>query len=167
MKNKGVTYVLAIFVVIIWGTIIYRIFYQKDDVVTLESVNVSELSAKSQDQVSDYQLRLDYSDPFHVYASKKTKSVVTSQEKNRTYPQKGNSKPHSTFSNVQNPIVAWPQIKYGGLIISSNNRTAIININGKSGFFTEGQSFGEVTITSITAESITVTYKNQSKTIKK
>lgn len=167
MKSKGVTYVLAVLVIIIWGTIVYRVFFHTEEMEIYENVNVPEFSDKPLDHESDYQLQLDYSDPFHVSASKKSNPVVTTQDKNRKTTQKANNKPHNTNSSVQNLNIEWPQMKYGGLIVSNNNRTAIININGKSCFLTEGQSIEGITITSITSESITVTYKNHSKTINK
>ena len=170
MKNKVLTYLLAAFVLIIWGTIFYKIFFHSDEMESTPDIIVPTMASEQSDTTHDYHLCLDYPDPFirvPMKRGEKVKQAAPISHGNKSVASnKNRTSPSNPTANA--PVnVVWPPIKYEGSIKSNQKTTAIITVNGNTSFLAQGQTFMEVKIESITRDSLIVSYKNQKKTIRK
>lgn len=169
MKNKTITYVLLLFVLIIWGTIVYKVFFYSEP--TEEIYNIDNVNAnKTLTDIPDtFSLSLNYVDPFlkesrqSSYSKKENNTVGTSKKKSNNHPSSTN---RNVTTNPSTGIV-WPKIKYEGMIKNNTNVTAIVSINGSSYFLKNGEKAQDILIQSITNDSIAVSYQKNIKIIKK
>ena len=168
MKNKALTYLLSAFVLIIWGTIFYKIFFHSEEVESTPDIIIPTMVSAQSDTTYDYHLRLDYPDPFIRVPMKRGEKGAPKapiSQKSKSVASNRNQASPSTTNAPAN--VVWPPIKYEGSIKSNQKTTAIISVNGKTSFLAQGQTFLEVKIESITKDSIIVSYKKQTNTIRK
>lgn len=163
MKNKNITYVLLFLVLVIWGTILYKIFFYTESEAEAFSLDKTNLTKITPDTTDTFSLSLNYSDPFLK------ENVRSNYIPKSTSPTRKNShvKPTTIKNNPSTPQVVWPKVKYEGLIKSNNNSTAILSINGATQFLKVGDSFNDVKVESITKDSVIVSYHKNCKTIKK
>lgn len=168
MRNKYLTYVLAALVVFIWGTIVYRIFFNAEDVTVPTEIRPLLKEKEQRDTTADYHLQLDYQDPFlrgaRTVRKRPTTSAACSTQRSEKRRISGTVKFAPAMSTER---VSWPKIVYGGSIKSNQKTTAILSIDGTSFFLSQGQVGKEVQIQKIMDDSIVVSYKNKLKTIKK
>lgn len=158
MKNKKVTYLLILVVLIVWGLIIYRIFQSVGD---NESVEIITAPAKKE-VYNDFEIRrdtthlmLNYRDPFGLTKQKDTSNVKvgTALIKNR---------------NVIKPAINWGFIKYSGYVRNPGTKKliAIVKINGKSIMMSEGETMEKVKLIRNMRDSIKVGFSGATKFIK-
>lgn len=160
MKNKGLTSVLVLVVMVVWGMIIYRIFtaVNADDDHPLQNT-----TALKKEVFNDYtiprdtaKLLLNYRDPFAV-AKPEEKEVASDkplvQKMSKPVPPK--------------PPVNWSLIKYSGYIHNPGSKKliAIITVNGKELMMSEGETAEQVKLIKNGKDSVKVSYQGATKFI--
>jgi len=153
MKNKTTTYILFALVFLIWGSIVYKMFFQTEDGDD-GIANQNYVFKENKKSVLDtFSLALNYSDPFlknEKYAPVRNKVARSSATKKNT----------PSVKKVKDNVV-WPVVKYEGVIKHSNGETtAIVNINGTSHFLKAGNEVQEIKLCTISQDCIIVSYKN-------
>lgn len=154
MKNKKLTYLLVILVLLIWGYIFISIFRTDEKVnVKLKEIVVSDTI----DQIITEKklvLNFDFEDPFlrkrKRYRSKVSKAKIP-------IPRQVGSK-----NILEKKPIVWPSIKYGGSI---NLTKGLININDRQYILKAKDIVEKLTILAIFEDSITVNYLGESKTV--
>ena len=123
MKNKKLTYVLGVAVLVVWGLIIYR-------VVAAASSDNDDLPVTAapikKEPYNDYaipkdttHLLLNYRDPFGLDKPKDTSKMMSVRS-------------HKIAGMVSKPAFNWGFIKYSGYMRNPNSKKllAILTING-------------------------------------
>jgi len=140
----------------IWGVIIVKIIggFSQDDVVLPSQVRYTAKPLVEQVKYDTIDLVLDYTDPFLKKKYKVVKHVV-----------KKNIIPKTTVKVAPKIVqrVYWPQIAYDGVIQSKGNTLAMLRINKQSYILKLGAQEKEVTILSVHADSILLSYKDEEK----
>lgn len=166
MKNKTITYILSIVVLIIWGTIVYKIFSHSD----IESENTNKVNNYSQindsKTIDTFSLSLSYEDPF-LKGTKKIKTTIQDIAKSDNKYKQNYIKKKMGSQKRENTSIVWPSIRYEGMIKSQNMTTAIVKINNKSYFIQQDEIVENVRIQKITQDSIIVEYQQKYKIVKK
>jgi len=154
MKNKGLTYVLGLAVLLVWGMIIYRIFLAVNSDDDQPFQNTASLK---KEVFNDYtiskdttKLLLNYRDPF----------AVLKPEEKEIAPNKPD------VQKAVNPVptrqpVNWNLIKYSGYIHNpgSKKMIAMMNINGKELMMLEGETAEQVKLIKNLKDSVKVAYQ--------
>lgn len=162
MKKKTITYSLLVLVLGIWGLIFFYIFSfisdepQENQYAPSYSMRSIDTSAV-QDTI---QLVLQYPDPF--FKTLPTKRVAL--------PLKPAEKKSVSVPATPPPVktrILWPQIEYDGLIMSKGTVVAMIKINSNSFIIPQGGEERDISVLTITQDSIIVTYKDEKKTVYK
>jgi len=159
MKNKGLTYVLGLVVLVVWGMIIYRIFLA----VKADDEPLQSSTSLKKEVFNDYtipkdttKLLLNYRDPF---AAPKPEEKEISPDKHAI---------QKVFSSVPiRPPVNWNQIKYSGYIHNPGSKKliAMMNINGKELMMSEGETADQVKLIKNLKDSVKVSYQGATKFI--
>lgn len=171
-KNKATVYFLGALLVIIWGTIFYRVYdaLQGDDdmVIPQTSAPVKKEVMNDRAIVKDTAtLKLNYRNPFAtaehkasatdtsvISVSKLIKPVQTAQGFNR--------------SVITGPAaINWSFIQFTGYIRNPRTKKllALVTINGKPQMLSEGETAGAVKLLKNYKDSIKVSYQNHTKYI--
>lgn len=157
MKNKKLTYVLLPMVLLIWGAILYRIVNVVGDnegVISPSSVQHQPMQPIVQDT---FALLLSYRDPF-LGKMPATKTP-------------GNTGPKPIVPVVVTPEkpIVWPAISYGGRIKSEegNRQLVFVQINGQANIMKIGDMINEITLNSVSKDSIEVQFGKYKKVIYK
>jgi len=160
MKNKKVTYLLGVLVLVVWGVIIYRIFQSANlgDDTDFQPAN----NKMAKEAYNDYtvpkdtaSLQLNYKDPF----------VAQKQKDTSDHPVK---KTADKMPLKPLPAMNWNFIKYAGYIHNpgSKNLVALITINGKSVMMTEGETSEQVKLLKNLKDSIQIVFNGKTTFIK-
>jgi hypothetical protein len=161
IKNKKVTYVLGVAVVLLWGLIIRMVVIwangNGDD-------NLPITAAKSpKEPYNDYaipkdtaRLLLNYRDPFGLVKFRDTAQNTVKRANYKT--------PAGVMAK---PAVNWNFIKYSGYIHNRASRKliALVSINGKNMMLSEGDTKEQVKLIKNMRDSIRVSYNGQTKFI--
>lgn len=118
MKNRKSLYILLPLVIIIWGTIFWKIFMGSRSNV-LEVPKTITIEVKDEKATKEkIELSLNYEDPF-------LKSFAWNQFPPETVEPKAQPR--------VNRVVAWPMLEYHGLIKSHSTEKTVgmLNINNK------------------------------------
>jgi hypothetical protein len=161
MKNKKVTYLLGLLVILVWSTIIYRIVVatQGDDADS----NLPEHPARKA-QYNDYALKKDtgkllmnYRDPFGLQAEKDTVVHVS-----RSLPIS-----RLTQQTIAKPTINWSFLKYSGFVRNAGSKKliALVTINGNSQMLNEGETKDQVKLLKNLKDSIKVSYQGKTRFI--
>lgn len=180
MKNKYAPYILAPILILVWGTIFYKIYQamQGEDyeftpppVRSLPLVNDSS-------QTQSFALLLDYKDPFlgKEFAaiqttennSNYTPSTSKTSNNNPNNSQNIRQQPNNPNPNANNPkiTIKFPNIIYQGYQIVEQDTVALLKIEEQ--FIAnarEGQQLGTVRLEKIYPDSIRISYQGHSKAI--
>ncbi len=170
MKNKKTTYLLLLLVALVWGGVILQIIKHLK-----QSANPEVLyNIPSDDDVfvlkdTIFELSLDYSDPFLKWNGS---STVKASEKQKGAERNATSiknRLNNRKENIKKKTIIWPDITYSGLIKNNetNELVGLLTINEKTFLLREGESVESVFLSRFYADSITVIYKEEAKTIKK
>ena len=159
MKNKKIIYVLLPLTLIIWGMIVYKIFFntdtQEESSSFVQSKRVKNSAVTSTDT---FTLLLNYTDPFL-------------KQERRVTPNNGSTTKKTTEPKPQKntEVLNWPIVKYGGLVkqVNKENELAIVSINGSSTFMKTGETVNDIKLIRIYNDSIIVSFQTQKRTIKK
>jgi hypothetical protein len=160
MKNKNVTYMLVIAVVVLWGVIIYRIAaaYSEDDYPPLTAPAARKMTRGDFAVKPDTaRLLLNYRDPFGLM--RKTDTV----------------KPHNTAKSMAaaaHPAPAsidWSFVKYAGFIANPGSKKIIslLTVNGVNVMLAEGEQAAGIKLIRNKRDSVMIGYKNKFKFIKR
>lgn len=147
LKNKKITYLLIILVILIWGLVFYKIYSKfgggkRVERSLLKSVGTIENSKGD----IIFALILDYPDPFL-----KAGGLVDNH-------------PVIAGSNPQKQTIVWPTVEYRGCVVLSNKKecTGLLKIQNSDLLVKQGKEYFGVKIRTITKDSIFVAYKTQS-----
>ncbi len=159
MTKKQKTFALLVTVVIVWGTIIYKII---DATSTGDDTELPAPTSAVKEPYNDYaipkdttHLLLTYKDPFGLKKQKDTVRVA------RVMTQKIHKEP------VPKAATNWNFIRYSGYINNpgSKKTVALLSINGRSVMLSEGESAESVKLIKNMRDSIKVSYNGQIKFI--
>ena len=159
MKNKKAIYFLLPLVLIIWGIIIYRIFF---DTI---SINNSEILSRGiplkivKENVDTFSIYADYGDPFLDYLWEYDESEV----------EQDPSEIVETIIEKPPVLVNWPSISFGGIVKNqkSNKQVVVVNIEESGHLMKIGDVVMGVTLKKVFNDSIQVVYEKEVKTISK
>lgn len=163
--KKNIIYVLLPIVLLLWGTIIYRIFNtvnpKKEQATNITSIINSDFSS----DLDTFSINPFYNDPF--LRKKQLVETIHIQPK-LNHPLKV-IEPVKKNDNETESNKSWPSIIYHGRVknVESQQQFAIIQINGQSVFMKAGDSESELKLLKIADDSIEVSFKSNKKIIKK
>jgi hypothetical protein len=162
VKNKGVTYLLIGAVAVVWGIIIYRVFFMDP----LEDGRDSFLKANiTHEPFDQYEVKedtsilaLNYRDPF---LSKSSAPVEVPKSGLDVHPVQGTIKALA-------PPINWNIIKYSGYITNPRTKrlVSILTVNGKERMVAEGESLEGVKLLKNKRDSVLVSWMGKQKYIK-
>lgn len=159
MKNKKLIYLLLPLALLVWGMIIYKIFFQTNAPENIAAFVPNKTAKQNNAALPDtFALLLNYPDPF----LKNEKRAVTSTNTTTTQKKPVEIKPQKTIEPVH-----FPAIKYSGVVKKQEHELAIVSINGSSNFMKTGETVNDITLLRIYNDSIIVSFQNQKRTIKK
>lgn len=166
MKNKKLTYILFPIVIIIWGLVIYRIFFEgrtKPENITPVVKPVIKTDAKEEQKA--YRLIANYRDPF--LNEIKTSVIEIKQEEKKEEVNQRSSNLRRRRTSISR--IRWPEIKYGGFIEDDQNQkfTILLNIKNRDYLAHEGDTVDQIFIKEFHKDSIIVVYNNEEKTLTK
>ncbi len=158
MKNKKLTYLLGLVVLVVWGMIIYRIFSavggSDDDPAMTTAKPVKEAYNDFSIPKDTTHLLLNYRDPFGLVIKKDTTRLISKRSRERT------------------PLPAprpmdWSFIHYSGYMLNPATKKliALVSINGQNTTLAEGQSKFEVKLVRNMRDSIKISYQGKTKFI--
>lgn len=159
-KNKRTTYLLICAVAVVWGIILYKIFFKATDSDDQIKTGVVKVTREPYDQYvakpDTFKLVLNYRDPFigtPVAAEKKMDNQIV--------------KPVSPVINLPPPI-NWGTIQYTGRIINpvSKKVVSILSVNGAERMMSEGEIFQGVKLLKNKRDSILISWQGKQKYIK-
>jgi len=166
MKNKKLTYILFPVVIIVWGLIVYRLFFEGK--VTPENIKQTVKPVKNKIETSEketYKLIANYRDPF--LSSKGTKSTVGIIE-NQKSQAKSNTKSNLRRRRTSVSRTRWPEVKYSGFIEGSKAKhTILLEVKSKNYLAYVGDTIDQIFIKEFYGDSLLVVYKNEEKSLKK
>jgi len=158
MKNKKLTYVLGLAVLVVWGMIIYRIFNAvsaNDDDNTVAVINpIKEAYNDFSIPKDTTHLLLNYRDPFGLMKQKDTARFIAKRTNARMVP-------------TGTKTMDWGFIHYSGYMLNPATRKliALVTINGQNTTLFEGQTRYEVKLIKNLRDSIKVTFEGKTKFI--
>ncbi|WP_419699005.1 hypothetical protein [Mucilaginibacter sp. NFX135] len=161
MKNKKINYLLGLLVVIIWGSIIYRV------VAALNGdSDLPPPQAKPRETYNDRALTSDtahlhtgYRDPFGQIKLRDTAGSIP--VKKLVLSSVNVSRP------AAKPLINWDMISYRGFIRNPGSKKliAIMMVNGKPVMLAEGERSGAVKLLRNLRDSVSVEYQGHHKFI--
>lgn len=148
-------------VLLVWGLIIYKVYAMLNDPETPDtSVVVKPSITKAEIKIENYDLLLNYRDPF-----------LNKQELRTLNPKKikSNSKSSITIDKIKKgPAVEW-NIAYSGMVYNQNTREkiALISINNENFIVKEGERREGFLIKTILEDSIKIQFNSDHRYIKR
>lgn len=155
MKNKATTYFMVAVVAIIWGIVVYKIFFNTDSDATEEILLPVKAMVKDTSKVETYELLADYRDPFLTSAGRPLMRDTAARVK------KVEPKP------VVQKMVAWPTVGYKGVITSKSKKLGIVIINNAQKLVEPGDSVSQILVLKIFPDSVLLNNGNEIKTFVK
>jgi type II secretory pathway component PulC len=163
VKNKKITYILLPLALLIWGIIVYKIFfYTADEENGVFLSQTEKIKTTTQIAQDTFDLQLNYQDPF-------LKNVANTTVQRQTGSEMPKSQEPKPAPKTVEKTVVFPALRYEGIVkhISRGKALAIININGKSKFVQTGETVDNIKLEQVYNDSIIVSYEKQYKTIRK
>jgi hypothetical protein len=157
MKNKKNTYFLLLFVLIVWGAVLYQFFSFSN--APVEEINRVEIDLKPLQikQRDTFSITINRRDPFLG------KMAFSSQIK------KINTNSKSTITNTKKlkEVLIWPDIKYKGIVSDSKEKIKVymVIIDGKTFFMKKGEIESEVKLKEGDRDAIYPVYKGELKAV--
>lgn len=164
-NNKKITYLLFPLVIIIWGLVIYRIFFESRVTPENLDVNVKPLVSKvEQESKRSYRLIANYRDPF---LSNLQSTGVDTEDTDTEEEHTGSTNLRRRRTTVSR--VRWPQITYGGFIEDDKKQeiTILLNIQDRDYLVKEGDTIQQVFIKHFYKDSLVLVYNEEEKTLTK
>jgi hypothetical protein len=150
MKNKRVVFILLPIVLIIWGAVIYRIYFAVKQKQIL-NVKTSMPRIKADLNTEEFVIVANYRDPFLVSEKNDKPKIVVPKSVAKSQP------------------LNWPNIKYNGSIKNkiSSKQLILLNINSKDRIMKIHQTTDGVMLNKVYKDSVEVLFEKEKKTIKK
>ncbi|MDR3694117.1 hypothetical protein [Mucilaginibacter sp.] len=158
MKNKKLTYLLGLVVVVVWGMIIYRVFNglnSNDNTATVAPLKTAKEAYNDFSIPKDTtHLLLNYRDPFGIAREKDTDKVVIRKVSERKIP-------------IQVKPMDWGFIRYSGYMLNpaTKKMIALVSVNGQNITLAEGQTKNDVKLIRNLRDSIKISYAGKTKFI--
>lgn len=164
MKNKKLIYILLPLVILVWGLVVYRFFFEgrkdSDRIPMLENKKEIKTEIENEEQ---YTLIANYRDPFldHVPA------IIQNDESDEKKAETNLTNLRRQRTNVSS--VRWPEISYGGFIRNDkeNKYTILVGIKNQNYLVNIGDTIQNIHIKAFYQDSLLIVYNNEEKTIKK
>jgi len=145
VKNKKTTYILLPVVLLIWGAIVYKVFFanatQEEDIaITAMPMQHAAVS----DSAFSFTIQNNYRDPFlsHTYVAR-SKPV-----------QKKAPKPKEPKKIEQPKVIVWPKVEYMGTVEGKDAKFGLVLIDNATTMVAEGDRVKKIDIIKIYADSI-------------
>jgi len=139
----------------IWAIVFYKIFFVSSDEPVLPAFSIPEPECADTVSEDSFVIVANYRDPFlgSIWrgASPKKKPVATPIEK-KPEPQKKHQ---------------WPQMSFLGVVEGKSGNLGLFTIAGKQHIVKSGAVVDGYTVSAFTADSITILYENEKKTLHK
>ncbi len=171
MKNKKSIKYLLVVVIFVWGIIFWKVYNSFSDPHEISYDKKEKIKIKVENaDFFNYELFLDYEDPFLKNFNQKknstTQSKNESQTKNTGIVRNANI---GSFSVSDNKVLVWPNILYIGKIekAGSDNQVALLRINNISHMVKEKDTINDLKVLKIYTDSIKMMYKEEIKVINK
>jgi len=163
MKNKKLVYILLPLVIIIWGMVIYRIFFEnRKRPENLTSRARPALTSTEKTESKRYKLIANYKDPF--LKNMEVVKADAEEEKN----EESNNLENLRRRRTSVSRVRWPEITYGGYINGNKNETTILlKVQNRDYLCNTGDTIANILIKGFYGDSILVLYNDEEKILKK
>lgn len=165
MKNKKVTYILLPLVIIVWGLVVYRMFFEgKIKPENISAVAKPVIKESSKEEKSTYKLIANYRDPF--LSSIKQSLVKTENNKEK---EENNRSTNLRRRRTNISRTRWPEISYGGFVEGDKDQkiTILLSIKNRDYLAQEGDTVDQIFIKAFYNDSLIVVYNEEEKTLKK
>jgi len=148
-NQKKVIQIALPAVIIIWGFVIFELFYYKNKKsAPTQNMVVEKYRSPAIQKKETFELLPTESDPFlgTVYI-KKTEPKVRS------------------ISKIKKKPIKWPKISYNGLVSDNNSNAKIfvVDINGVQYLMEVGEKIQDITVIKASEATISLKYKNELK----
>lgn len=161
MKSKGLTYVLIVSVIAVWGIIFYRIFLAAGtDEIDAPVAHLRQKEAIENYQINDTaKLVLNYRDPFLGTAVKEADLMQKSPKTSASRNGESSEKPEE---------INWDFVKYNGFIVNPTSKrvVSIISINNTEKMLAVGETSEGVKLLSNRKDSVKISYRGKTKYIR-
>ena len=166
MPKKKLNIVLVAALLLIWGLVMYKLFWKEADSSAIEEADFMMATENLESAVPDtIILDLSYRDPFLGKAPRKAKKHVSRSTPQTTSVRKDKKK---IVKHINQPeAVKWPSITYSGMIENSNDsrKVAIVNIDNQSHLLAPGDTANQIMLASMNRDSIRVNWNGKTKTV--
>lgn len=158
MKNKKLTYLLGLIVLVVWGMIIYRVFEAMGDSDDNDSTVVTKSVKEAYNDFSvpkdTTHLLLNYRDPFGLVKQKDTIRMISRRATGR--------KAEPAIKPMD-----WGFIRYSGYMLNPGTKKliALVSINGQNTTLAEGQTQYQVKLMKNLRDSIKISFQGKTKFI--
>lgn len=167
MKNKKLSYILAPAVILIWGMIVYKIFFAKEDQMIVPQYTTAISKKEHRTQIDTFNIEANYSDPFlrRTYIANPTKTSSEVNVSDYFYGPKPPTNTNTKKVSVKSTPLKWPAIRYEGLIINnkSGKKTGVLYIDNKSNLITEKTIINNLEVMLLTMDSVKIKFKDEDK----
>jgi hypothetical protein len=153
MKNEKLLFVLVPVMIIIWGTIFYKLFFKTKEAIVIPTYTIEEEQENTELITESWKLNLTYKDPFlkgRVYGS------LDQLEKKETKKKEKEIDPPIPVVTIK-----WPNIQYMGFV---DDRVSL-NINGYIALMNVGDEEVHVFLLSNMGDSILLGYQEEEKIV--
>ena len=148
---------MAAVVLLIWGIVIYKAFFQKDESLNEDIVLPVNKEIVQDVSTTNYVLIADYKDPF-------LKANVRVQD-NKSVPKVLPKKIEPKV--VVKKIIVWPSVQYKGLISAKQTMIGLVFVNNKQFLARKNDLVDGLTVLQLFPDSVITSYENEKKTFVK
>ena len=165
MSKKAINSILIGALLLIWGLVLYQLFWGVDTQGTdAPEITFLQESFNEQQAQDSIVLSLDYRDPFlgkTLNAEPTKQNVLSSGSNGRKTTRLKSTLPTETKTTD------WPRISYNGMIEnqSDNRQVAIVNIDQNSHLLALGDTASSVKLTNIHSDFILVEWNGERQTV--
>ena len=156
MEKKKLNYILIFVLVVVWGLVVYRLFFKGKGTVVSTSPTMTVVEDVEVLSIDTFQLLSTYRDPFLGSIKKPVVYSAPRPKVQKIVPVVPKEKPKP---------IDWSFIHYKGSINSKDRKTGLVNFRGQSMIVHEGDSLGDVYIKNILPNQITIIFKDSTKTL--
>jgi len=166
MKNKSITYILIVGVLIVWGLIFYRIFSGmggEEELSGIPSV-ANKKAVISNNEEEPLVLIANYRDPFLGTVSNTLIGSNYNQGTNQIVIKR-----KLPIVKKEVVLIDWSFLDYIGIVQNkeTKKKVGLLNILGKEFMVSEGDTVNEVLVLKKERDSIFVKYKEEKKWIRR
>ncbi|TGV01065.1 hypothetical protein [Flavivirga rizhaonensis] len=162
MKKKYLNSVLIVFLIIIWGAVIYKYFGKSDTSNKNIGNNVANINNQPKYNITKDTFLLKIINKFPFKASKRIRKPVQAT-KVKASPQK------TVPKHIKKINTVWPDISYHGFVKGNHKTTRLVllKIDKKLYRKRENETVVDLTLVKAYNDSLIVSFNNIKKTITK